>query len=55
MVFTKDDASFGGKKIPQQYFKNFDQPDYNPRWDIGKHEVRVRLEHGAVKAVLARH
>ena len=47
VVFTKDDVNFGGKQIPKRYFKTFDQPDCNPRWDLGKHDLRVRLEHAA--------
>jgi len=44
VVFTKDDANFGGKQIPKRYFITFGQPDCNPRWDIGKYDLRVRLE-----------
>ena len=58
VVLTKDDANFGGKEIPKRYFKNFDQPDCNPRWDLGKFDLRVRLECGIIsktrKAVLTK-
>lgn len=44
IVFTQDDAMSAGREIPPQYRKNFDRPDFNPRWDIGKYENRVQLE-----------
>lgn len=46
-VFTQSDAMSAGGEIPQRYRKNFDQPDFNPRWDIGKYDNRIQLEHVA--------
>jgi len=44
VVFTENGAMSAGREIPQRYWKNFDKPDFNPRWDIGKYESRAQLE-----------
>ena len=48
VVFTKNDAMSAGHEIPKRYWKNFDVPSFNPRWDIGKYESRIQLEHAAI-------
>jgi hypothetical protein len=48
MVFSKDAAISAGHEIPKQYWKNFDEPNFNPRWDIGKYENRIQLEQAAI-------
>jgi len=47
-VFTKTEAMSAGREIPSRYWKEFDRPDFNPRWDIGKHENRAQLEQAGV-------
>jgi NAD(P)H-nitrite reductase large subunit len=44
VVFTKNGVMSAGGEIPPWYWKNFDEPDFNPRWDIGKYESHVQLE-----------
>ncbi|MGH7597978.1 MAG: hypothetical protein ACREOI_16635 [bacterium] len=47
-VFSKNAAISAGYEIPKRYWKNFDEPDFNPRWDIGKYEHRIQLEQAAI-------